>query len=286
MCICLVLSNFVAEIIFIYNLFCNKMKTGKSGIPVAVLTAVIFGLSSCVNSSEPEIDLKVVDFSLLNNDFNDMGYWDDCYDVNAGAVKVDGFSFSHTASAFEYDGVVYTSWDGFCPARVNDTSDHSSDWVSNQWATICPNPTNGIYFVGHSGANVSENALENTTCSVQMSNGGYFNPVQIFVCNSSYTYYVAKYGDAFSKKFTLDDELTLHVVGVRDGVMTDHLNVPLIKGGEYQIEWGRLPLNSLGTVDKMLFYIDSTAKNAYGLTVPAYFCVTSFCYTLPDYGIK
>lgn len=262
------------------------MKTRKIGISAAILMTAIFGLSSCVNSSDPEIDYKVVDFSLLNNDFNDKGYWNDCYDVNVGAVDVDGFAFSHTASAFEYEGVVYTSWDGFCPSRVNDTSDHGSDWTSYQWATICPNPGNGIFFVGHSGAIVSENPLENTTCSLQMTNGGYFNPIQVFVCNSSYTYYVAKYGNAFSNKFTLDDELTLHVVGVRDGVMTVHLNVPLIKGGEYQTEWGRLPLNSLGTVDKVLFYIDSTVKNANGLTVPAYFCITSFCYSLPDYGTK
>lgn len=258
----------------------------KSGLSATLLMATVIGLSSCNSTSDDYEDFKPVNLNLLSEDFNDKGYWNDCYNVNVGAVRVDGFAYSHSASAFEYDGVTYTSWEGFCPSRVNDTADHGSDWTDYQWASTTPNPTNEIFMVAHSGAVVSENPLENTVCSLQMTSGGYFKPAVIYVCNSTYTYFVAKNGNAFSNKFTADDELVLNVVGVRNGAMTAHLRTPLIKYGLYQNEWGRLPLSQLGTVDKILFYVDSTAKNAYGLTVPAYFCLAGFWYSLPEAGTK
>ena len=66
------------------------------------------------------------------------------------------------------------------------------------------------------------------------------------------------------------------------GTMTVHLQYPLIYNGQYLDQWGFITLEQLGTVDEVLFYVDSTKKNSYGLTVPAYFCLTDFVYNLPQ----
>ena len=258
------------------------MKTIKCGLFLTLSMAAVFGLSSCVGNSEPATPPSVISFSSISEDFNDNGYWKDCYDVNVGAVQAGGFAFSHKANATEWDGVVYSSWKGFCPSRVNDTTDHGDDWTSHQWAATSPNPMNAIFLVGNSEAEVKENPLDNTTCTLQMTSNGYFKPAYVYVCNSSYTYYVAKNGNAFCQPFTSTDEMILNIVGVRGGAITAHLKLYLAKNGLYLNSWSGVSLEQLGTVDKVLFYVDSTSKGAYGLNVPAYFCIADFGYTLPD----
>lgn len=262
------------------------MKTIKSGSLLALSMAAVFGLSSCNSDSEPTVQPNIISFESLSDDFNDNNVWTGCYDVNIGAVKAGGFAFSHTANATEWDGVIYESWKGFCPSRVNDGNDHGSDWTPYQWAATAPNPMNATFLVGNSEADVKSNPLDNTTCSLQMTSNGYFKPAFVYVCNSSYTYYVAKNGNAFCQPFTSDDEMTLNIVGVRDGVMTAHLKLYLARYGMYLNSWTGVSLEQLGTVDKVLFYVDSTSKGAYGLNVPAYFCIADFGYTLPDAGAK
>lgn len=258
------------------------MKTIKSGLLLTVSTAAFLGLSSCNSDPEPVQTLNFVDFSELSMQINDGNYWKYCYDENYGAVNVDNFAFSHSASSFTYGDATYSSWAGFCPSRVNDTQDYKDNWDQHQWAAIAPNPQNGYFLVGYSGSEVKSDPAANTTCSVSMSNGGYFNPVLVYVCNSSYTYYVAKNGNEFCPAFTANDTLTLKVVGVRDGVVTGQLELPLAKNNQYLTEWAPASLESLGTVSKVLFYIDSSSKGAYGLNVPAYFCITNFAYALPE----
>lgn len=262
------------------------MKTIKSRLILAVSAAAVFGFSSCNSDPEPGAPLNIVSLSDLSMEFNSDNYWSLCYDEGVGAVKVDGFAFSHSASSFSWGDEVYTSWSGFCPSRVNDTKEYKDDWTAHQWAAIAPNPNNGYFLVGNSGADVSTDPLANTTCTLEMTSLGYFNPAFIYVCNSSYAYYVAKNGNEFCPAFTSADELVLNIVGERNGVMTAHLKMPLIANGQFLTQWVGVSLENLGTVDKILFYVDSTSKGNYGLNVPAYFCLTDFAYTLPETGSK
>lgn len=262
------------------------MKTIKSGLILAVSVASALGFSSCNSDPESGVELNFVSLSGLSMEFNDDDYWSHCYDEGIGAVKADGFAFSHSASSFSWGDEVYTSWSGFCPSRVNDTNEYADSWTDHQWAAIASNPNEGIFLVGTSGAEVSSDPLQNTTCSVEMTSGGYFIPAFVYVCNSSYAYYVARNGNEFCPAFTSADDLVLHIVGVRNYVMTAELKVPLIANGQYLTEWAGVSLESLGTVDKVLFYVDSTSKGSYGLNVPAYFCIADLAYTLPETGNK
>lgn len=255
------------------------MKTIKSFALAAISAFAVMGFSSCNSTDSPAEPLFVLDLNEANFSFNSGNYWTDCY--TAGNFNATPFVFSHSAWNNEWDGVSYPAWNGFCPSRVNDTMDYESDWVDHQWACIPQNPNNGIYLVGNSEAEVHENPLENKNCSIRLSSYGLFNPKYAYVTNSSYTYYCAKNGSAFSEPFKTDDNFVLHIVGVRGGLMTGHLQYPLIYNGIYLDQWGIITLEQLGTVDEVLFYVDSTKKNAYGLTVPAYFCITDFMYNLP-----
>lgn len=255
------------------------MKSFKFFAVAAICACSIFGFSSCNNSDEGP-QLYQVDLENAQISFNADGYWADCYNPNVGDFKCGAFSFSHKAWADEWDGVSYPAWKGFCPSRVNDNTDHADDWVAHQWACVPQNPNNMVYLVGNSESVVSENPLANDKCSLSVD-GRYFNPQYAFVTNSTYAYYAAKNGTAFNSAFTTTDNFVLNVVGVRNGVMTKQLKYPLMAGGQFLLEWAYISLSELGTVDKILFYIDSTQKNSYGLTVPSYFCLTSFVYSLP-----
>lgn len=255
------------------------MKIIKTLALAAFSALVVMGSSSCNTKDEPAEPMFVLDLSEANFNFNGNNYWADCY--TAGNLNVTPFIFSHSAWADEWDGVSYPAWNGFCPSRVNDNRDYESDWTEHQWGCIPQNPNNGTFLVGNSEAVVSENPLDNNKCSLRMESRGVFNPKFAYVTNSSYAYYCAKNGSAFNEAFGMDDNFVLHVVGVRLGTITAHLQYPLIYNGLYLDQWGFITLEQLGTVDEVLFYVDSTKKNSYGLTVPAYFCITDFVYNLP-----
>lgn len=237
------------------------------------------GFQSCIGDSDDEPTDPSYFIAFQDMQFNSQNYWADCYNVATGNINKDGFSFSHQASAFEYDGVTYTSWKGFCPSKVNDNSDYNGDWTDHQWGCIAQNPAGAVFLVANSGAEVSENVLENDVCSVEMVSGSYFKPKYVWVTNSSYTYYCAKNGSAFNEPFTLDDNYILNVVGVRNGVATVHLKYALIANGMFLTEWAAISLEPLGTVDKVLFYTTSTCTGSYGLNIPAYFCLADFSYS-------
>ena len=257
------------------------MKSFKFFAVAAICACSIFGFTSCNSDDGPSIELYQIDLEKAQIEFNPDNYWADCYNAAAGDIKVGNFSFSHKAWADEWDGVSYPAWKGFCPSKVNDNAEHADDWVAHQWACLPGNPNDIVYLVGNSEAVVSENPLANDKCSLSV-NEGYFIPQYAFVANSTYAYYAAKNGTAFNSKFTATDNFVLNVVGVRNGVMTKQLKYPLMAGGQFLLDWAYISLAELGTVDKVLFYIDSTQKNAYGLTVPSYFCLTSFVYSLPS----
>lgn len=250
---------------------------------MSVLTALAF--SACNSDDQTGVTAYSVD---LDNEFafNADNYWVDCYNPSEGSFEAGPFEFSHAAWADVWDGVSYPAWNGFCPSKVNDNSDHSDDWVANQWACMAPNPMNGVFLVGNSESIVNDNPLDNDKCSISMTSHGYFNPLYAFVTTSSYAYYAAKNGTAFNQPFTSQDNFVLNVVGVKNGVMTGRLKFGLMAGGQFLTDWAFISLEQLGTVDQVLFFVDSTQKNSYGLTVPAYFCLTGFSYNLPSSPVK
>lgn len=247
-------------------------------IAIAVTAAMTTGLYSCSND-EPTITFDIVNIGEIT-DFNTENYWSKCYDISTTAINVNGFTFSHGAQSTVYDGIEYKSWKGFCPSRVNDTKEHADNWINYQWACNVDNPNNAIFFVCNTNSVVSDNPLENTDCVLKKIDGSTFEPLFIYVANSTYFYYSAKNGSSFQSAFTEKDWAKLHIVGAKNGVFVKDITVTLADGQRFLEFWAPVSLESLGEVDSIYFYFDSNMKNSYGITVPTYFCLSSLAYKI------
>lgn len=78
---------------------------------LAFIAIAGLALTSCVSED------KKTEFDWIPKftEFNEQGYWKDCYNTALDHVDVSGVRLSHQAEAFEYGGVTYSSWYGFCP---------------------------------------------------------------------------------------------------------------------------------------------------------------------------
>lgn len=164
------------------------------------------------------------------SDFNEQGYWKGCYDTSGSYVDVNGFRFTHSAESYDWGGVTYSSWYGFCPSRSTDNADYSDqDWMQHQWSSITGGGVGGAstpYLVGFWKTDGGE-----TSCRMTMPDGGVFYPDDLYVTNTTYGYYAMKNGTAFNHAFTDDDSCVLCINGYLDGVRKyQTLQVYLAKG--------------------------------------------------------
>ena len=95
--------------------------------------AVTASFSSCVTDDKDANTEWLPSFTA----FNEQGYWNECYNTANTYVDINGIRLSHSATAFEWDGVTYYSWYGFCPSRSTDNADYTgADWTEHQWSSI------------------------------------------------------------------------------------------------------------------------------------------------------
>lgn len=114
------------------------------------------------------------------------------------------------------------------------------------------------------------------SCSIKCDR--LFNPVGVYITNSSYAYYAIKNGTEFNSKFENGDYFTLHINGVRNGVLTGHVDVELANGTNILSKWLPVSLESLGTVDMIYFTMESSDSGTYGMNTPSYFCLDGFTF--------
>lgn len=241
-----------------------------------ITVAAALAVTSCV-SDDKETDFDwTPDFS----DFNEQGYWKDCYNTDLNHVDVNGVRFSHQAEAFEYGGVTYSSWYGFCPSKSTDNADYTSGvWTDHQWSAITGGGVAGKgseYLVACWRTDGGE-----TSCRMGMPDGSAFYPDDLYVTNTSYGYYAMKNGTPFNHAFGADDNCILKINGYLDGVRKfETINVYLAKGTAILDSWKEVELSKLGNVDTVVFTMESTDSGAYGMNNPAYFCIGAFSYSL------
>ena len=97
-----------------------------------------------------------------------------------------------------------------------------------------------------------------------------------YICNTPWVVDAVKNGDGMSddggKPFGKDDWFTLTIGGSLNGKTVNHQVVFKLVDGTYCVEdWTYVGLSELGKVDALTFRLESTKKNAYGMTTPAYF---------------
>lgn len=234
------------------------------------LFAAAIALSSCDN---PKDDSKPICTWIPSfTDFNQQGYWAGCFDTEIGSIEADGFRFSHEAEGFEYDGVSYYNWFGFCPSKSTDNADYSSDiWTDHQWTSVTGSGVPGLssqYLVGCWRTDGGE-----SSCRISTVEKTLFTPLSIFVTNTSWGYFAMKQGSAFNKAFGPDDYCLLNIKGYRDGKVTGETSVYLAKGTDILNRWLQVTPHTLGAVDTIVFTMESSDTGDYGMNNPAYFCL-------------
>ncbi len=239
------------------------------------ITLIAIALTSC---DEDDADNLRVDFNDDTISFNDDGYWSKVYDTSAGNINIDGVTFSHQASATEWDGYTYYSWYGFCPTKSTDNNDYANgDWTSHQWGAITGGGLSGAgdsYMLGFWDSSEGTNLLPAQPACAITYGSSEFDPEEIYVTNSAWGYYAMKNGSAFNKKFGNDDWCTLHIYGVRGGHIAGKVEVSLANGINILNNWERVDLNPLGDdINMIYFQITSSDTGAWGMNNPAFFCL-------------
>ncbi|MGI5914046.1 MAG: DUF4465 domain-containing protein [Bacteroidales bacterium] len=101
-----------------------------------------------------------------------------------------------------------------------------------------------------------------------------------FVNNTTYSVLNMRCGDSFSSPLGYEkgDWFKLIVTGLdKNGHETKTVEFFLadfrnVSSGGIVTEWTKVDLHTLGAVNKLRFDLESSAKNDYGISVPAYFC--------------
>lgn len=247
---------------------------GKGAL--CVLIASI--MASCDDDDEG-VDDVVFNMSNYAVEYDNNDAWAEVYNVNVGDLVLGDFTFSHNASGFEWDGVTYYSYTGFCPSRSSDNLDHSGeDWIAYQWGAITGGGLAGTgtpYMLAC--WSTSEDVVsvpEVPSLAVVYKNGAVFDPDEVYVTNSAYGYYGMKNGTYYSKVFGADDWCKLHIVGALNGVETGRVEVLLADGTNILNTWKEVDLDALGeSVDMIYFQMTSSDSGQYGMNNPAYFCL-------------
>lgn len=199
-----------------------------------------------------------------------------CYMGNLRAVMDSTFSedgqFSQiecNQKSFFFQHRGYSSyWEGFTLSRV------ASDTL-NQFACMAKGGLVGQgnpFVVGYYSAyydNPTENQYSNLIAFF-----GEYEPIEVYICQSAYTYNSITNGDAYAKKFTDKDTLTLVISAYdSDKGLTNSVKYHLAVDGKFNKGWEKVDLSSLGACDGLVFSFKSTDTGKYGINTPTYFAL-------------
>ena len=258
--------------------------------PVAVrvlgLALLGAGMSACNGNDDPTNLTLTYDFNFPSSVYNESGYWTEVYNTGDQyktfvVSAANGFavaSFSHSASADKYEGVVYRSYTGFCPSRVNDTQDHSNEnWVDFQWAAMARSESSTGYLIAHWDVNETDSKR---SCGIAFDH--YVVPKSIKVANTAWGYWAMKNGSDFGRPFGPDDRCTLTIHGVSNGAVVGEVSVDLAADGKILDTWKTVDLSSIGQCSGMYFTMTSTDTGDWGMNNPAYFAIDDMDITYLD----
>lgn len=257
---------------------------------LTLFTTLTLGFISC--SDDDDDDHIYLQLDLDNFDLSDgvetIGgkYWKNTF-VNGTNITSKIFKFSHTVDVVN-DGY----WDGFTVCNSNDNSDLSVTpgwYTNNQFNCMPKGGVNGIgkpYIVAYApsktepltGKIFSETEFKNWIKIGKETET--YKAFYVRITNSPIAYYSIKNGDGFAKKFNNDDEdyFKINIYGVNNEMkISDPVEFFLAdyrsKKTDIVSSWEKVDLTPLGEVKYIVFTLESTDNNDYGMLTPAYFCL-------------
>lgn len=265
----------------------NKCMKNIAALFVGAMAA--FSMTSCLSNDSEDSGYPILfQFTFADSSYGSNDVWNKVYDTTQGAFDVATLlKFSHSASAYEYDGVKYSSWYGFCPSKVSDIADYTEEgWTNHQWAAYTTeiDTTNPGYIVGFWDVREdTKNYVSNPSCYIDLVKPA--SPVAMTIGNTTWSYFALKNGTAFNKAFTTEDTFKLIVKGVRSGAVTGTVTLNLAAKGWILDQWVSVSLLSLGEVDRIYFQMESTDSGAYGMNNPAFFAIKNMIFNYETYPL-
>ena len=255
----------------------NKMLITRNALLAILLSAT---MASCDDNDDDSLEatLNVESSTTIQYDAN--GVWTKCYDTTAEEFKINGFEFSHQASSYEWGGVTYYSWCGFCPSKSTDNAQYDYYPGTHEWSSIIGGGVSGAgspYIIGFWKSDEGENPQE-PSCVMEFDDVETFQPQSAYVTNTSYVYYTLLNGDAYSKKFDNTDWFKLTFYGRIDDKIVSSTDFYLANDGNIVDTWQKVDLSSLGRVDEIMIQLSSSDTGQWGMNTPAYFCIDRITY--------
>lgn len=234
-------------------------------------------LTSCDDGPKGEYNPSTTvnyQFAMDAVDFNDAGYWNQVYNTGYDNIGWNpDLLTTHHASADEYDGVVYKSWNGFCPSRSTDTGDYSGrDWTENQWSAITGTGAGDSDYLVACWP-VDEKSTLNPAVAIAAYSNTVFYPKSVYITNTTWGYYAMLFGTDFNRAFTDEDWCKVTITGMYGYAPTGKVDVYLARDGNILDTWQPVDLSSLGLCNVLVFTMSSSDTGQWGMNNPAYFAM-------------
>ncbi len=173
--------------------------------------------------------------------------------------------FQHLPSGNSYNG---GSWEGFTLSKV------AADTL-NQFACMAKGGLKGEgtpFVVGFFSSYYNNPAKSEYSNLVAFF--GKYEPIEVYICQSAYTYKALTEGYSPARKFTAEDTLTLVISAYdEDKGLTNSVEYYLAVDGKFNKGWEKVDLSSLGLCDGLVFSFKSTDTGTSGINTPAYFAL-------------
>ncbi len=227
---------------------------------IACITALFFA-GTCLADDVVTFEEIDVNADGYQNDFGEDGYFES-----------GGFTFN--CNYFPE----WSYWSGFAVSNRTETT----------FATLTPDQFNSC--VGH-GVNGSEKYCvvypQGELIEVDAAGGQEISGM--YVTNEAWAVDAILNGDGMTPgAFTTGDYLILKIIGNHSDGTSDFVEFYLAdyrsenEADHYYVnDWQWVDLSALGKVESLTFRMDSSRKNDWGMTTPAYFCIDDFNGTAP-----
>ncbi len=230
-----------------------------------------------------------------------------CDDKNDSEVSLnlnDVATFENEDGGIQLSATVH-NWLSATPEKEGTNDWKSGDYTFYTYYTVS---TYGPYYAGFYASNETANTSTGYTEPYRSAKGGAFegenfgilyidnyngtNSIRFdntqtatgfYVTNNAYTVQVMAHGGNGAKVFAQGDYLNLVCVGKLGGKETGKkVTVKLAEDTKYIKEWTYVDLSELGQVDEVVFSMEGSDNNDYGLLTPAYFCLDNFGASKPN----
>lgn len=211
-----------------------------------LFTIVVFVFTSC--KQESEIKTTAIDFE--NTVLSEVGYTSQTFKVGDVTFRMNGKDF----------------WEG--GIACTNHSDVTTATYLNQYSSIVGKGAYDSKKYGVIYAPATIVCLPNQL--------GAFSAKSLMLTNSTYTYYVIKDGNTYSKKFTTNDWFKVKIDGYFNNQVTslEYYLADFRNGNSFiSNKWENLDISKLGQVDSIKFTLQSTDTGDWGMNTPAYLCI-------------